>query len=149
MFGVSSRDILGFCLAIGLGTAAFMAAGPDLATRIGVGGGVLVAVVFLVLLRIPPDMVPVEQALIRRLRALRRPRRYVFRSPAPEPPPPPPPPPAPEPEPPPPPPARRLPKIRTLRLGPARLLIPAEALFWAFSIAALLWSALALLEVRP
>ncbi len=148
MFGVSGRDILGFCLAIGLGTVAFMAAGADLATRIGVGGGVLVATIFLVLLRIPPDMVPVEQALIRRLRSLRRPRRYVFRAPTPEPPPAPPP--APSPAPPPaPPPARRPAEIPMLRLGPARLLIPAEALFWAFSLTALLWSALSLLEVRP
>lgn len=147
MFGIGWRDILGLSLSIVAGTAVFMLAGPDLGARILWGGLTLSAGVVLVMLRLPPDMVPLEMALYRRIRAARRPRRYVYQAPAPEPPPP-----APAPASSPAPPSRPAPPpgfaVPALRLGPVRLLVPAEALFWVTALTGLIWSALSLLSYR-
>jgi len=146
MYGIAWRDILGMMGAIIAATVAFLAAGPALSSRLLVGGGVLVFLLLLVLLRVPPDMVPLETFLVRRLRAMRTPRRYVFRAPLPEPPPESPPPaPAPEPAPAPAPAPAAAPAIPVWRVGGLAFLVPAEAIFWIVALTGLLWSALSIL----
>lgn len=152
MFGITARDVVGFGLAIVLGTLVFMAAGPSLGGRVLWGGLALAAGMLLVMIRVPPDFIPLEAALWRRIRAASRPRRYVFQAPLPEPPPEPsapPPAPAAEPAPAAPAPAPApAPAIPQLALGPVRLLVPAEAMFWTVALTGLLWAALSMAAVR-
>lgn len=151
MFGITARDIAGFGLAIIAGTLVFMIAGPSIGGRVLWGGLTLAAGMLLVMIRIPPDFVPLEVALWRRARAIRRPRRYVFRAPLPEPEAPPEPPaspPAPSPAPTPAPAPVPAPSIPHLALGPVRILVPAEAVFWTVALTGLIWAALSLAAIR-
>lgn len=151
MFGITARDVVGFGLAIITGTLVFMIAGPSIGSRVLWGGLALAAGMLLVMLRLPPDFVPLEVALVRRVRAARRPRRYVFRDPLPEadaPPEPPAPPPAPSPAPAPASAPVGGPSAPHLALGPVRLLVPVEAVFWIVALTGLLWAALSLAAVR-